>query len=48
MVGIMNLLRMAECSPVSSLGDENPAELYLVNHKLKSDLQCCMVGKGLK
>ena len=34
----------------SSLGDGNPTELHLghvqINYKLKTDLQCCMVGKG--
>ena len=50
-VGITNVLRMAECSSVSSLADGNlhVTEVYLViNDKLKTDLQCCMVGKVLR
>jgi len=47
----MYLRRMAKCSPVSSLGDGNLTELYLgyvqINYKLKTDLQSCIVGKGL-
>ena len=37
---------------MSSLGDGNLTELYvgyvLINYKLKTDLQCCMVGEGLR
>jgi len=36
MVGNTNVLRMAECSPVCSLGDGIPTELYLVNYKIKT------------
>ena len=42
---------MAECSPMSTLGDGNLTELYVgyaqISYKLKMDLQCCMVGKVL-
>ena len=41
-VRITNVLKMAECSPVCSLGDRNPTELDLeylqINYKLKTDL----------
>jgi len=51
-VRIMNVLGMAECSPVSSLGYGNLTKLYLeyayVKYKLKTDLQCCMVAKKLR
>jgi len=52
-VGIMKVLGMAECSPVSSLGYGNLTELHLeynaeVNYKLKTDLQCCVVDKELE
>ena len=52
MVRITNVLRtMAECSPMSSLGDGNLTKLYVgyaqISYKLKMDFQCCPVGKGL-
>ena len=47
-VRITNVLRKAECSPVSSLGDRNLTEFYLgYNYKLNTDPQSCTVGKEL-
>ena len=47
----MNVLRMAECSTVSSLGNGKLTELYLgcvqIYYKLKTDLQSFIVGRGL-
>jgi len=50
----MKVLTMTGYSPASSLGDGNLTETYpryvlnKIIRKLKTNLQCCMVGKGLK